>query len=436
MTLDKTHVGSFPRRKTCRFTGAPLESLMDLGSQALTGVFPKSAEDPVSVTPLELAWCPSSGLVQLAHDYPGELMYGETYGYRSGLNASMVRHLDAKIQKLETAVRPLEAGDVVLDIGANDATSLKAYRTAGIKRIGIDPSAAKFKRFYPDDIALEVDFFSKRAFEYHSSKKARIVTSIAMFYDLPDPVSFVRDVAAVLADDGIWHFEQSYLPLMMSQLAYDTVCQEHLEYYSLSVVKDILAAADMKIIDVEMNLVNGGSFAVTATHARNTCLTENRAAVEKVLQEEEDAGLLTSAPYQAFAERSAAHARKLKEILTHLKASGKRIMGLGASTKGNVILQYAGIGADLLDAVSDVNPDKWGCVTPGTHIPIVPEAVARAAKPDYFLVLPWHFRDGIVEREAEFLARGGKLLFPLPNIEFVAAGDAATDVPLIRKVSL
>lgn len=435
MTDVNTGASLFPRRTRCRLTDAPLKTIMDLGNQSLTGVFPKSIDEKVSVSPLELSWCEESGLVQLAHDYPGELMYGETYGYRSGLNASMVRHLEAKISDLETRIRPLSDGDVVLDIGANDATSLKAYQTSGLKRVGIDPSAEKFRRFYTSDIDLEVDFFSEEAFRRHSDKQANIITSIAMFYDLPDPHAFVREIASVLAKDGVWHFEQSYLPLMMSQLAYDTVCQEHLEYYSLAVVKRILAQAGLKIVDVALNDVNGGSFAVTATHEANTSLEVNSEAIEGLLRSEDEAGLATMAPYQDFAERSAFHAGMLVDKLKSLKASGKRILGLGASTKGNVILQYAGIGPDLLDAISDVNPDKWGCFTPGTHIPIVPETVARAMQPDYFLVLPWHFRPGIIEREAEFLAGGGKLIFPLPEVEIVSESEIMNLESGIRRAS-
>ena len=208
---------------------------------------------------------------------------------------------------------------------------------------------------------------------------------------------------------------------MLSQLAYDTICQEHLEYYSLSVVKTILEAAELKIVDVTTNNVNGGSFAVTAMHRTAKPIWQAQPVIDWMLEEEEQIGLLTGEPYEVFALETEIHARRLRDLLSSLKASGKRILGLGASTKGNVLLQYAGIGPHLLDAISDVNPDKWGCVTPGTHIPIVSEEQARAMEPDYFLVLPWHFRTGIVEREAEFLAKGGKLIFPLPQIDVVGA---------------
>ncbi|MAP94646.1 MAG: methyltransferase [Ponticaulis sp.] len=423
----------FPRRASCRLTDAPLESILDLGDQALTGVFPSNPVEDVCVTPLELAWCRKSGLVQLAHEYPGEMMYGQTYGYRSGLNASMVRHLETKVKKLETELVELSDGDIVLDIGANDATTLKAYQSSGIRRVGIDPSAEKFRRFYTDDIQLEVDFFSEEAYRRVADKPAKMITSIAMFYDLPDPAAFVRDIASVLDQDGIWHFEQSYLPLMIRQLAYDTVCQEHLEYYTLQVVNNLLDAAGLKIVDVELNDVNGGSFAVTAAHQSNTKIAVNSEAIDRLLQEEEKEGYAEGRPYKQFAEDVKAHAELLVCKLRSLKASGKRILGLGASTKGNVVLQYAGIGPDLLDAISDVNPDKWGCVTPGTRIPILPESVARAMRPDYFLVLPWHFRDNIVQREAEFLSAGGKLIFPLPNVEVVSDGSVQSLVDEISK---
>ncbi len=392
---------------------------MDLGQQSLTGIFPATPQTHVDTSPLELAFSPTSGLVQLAHDYPGELMYGETYGYRSGLNAAMTAHLTRKANILERFARPLSPGDTVLDIGSNDATLLKAFETKGLNRIGIDPSAEKFCHFYPADISLAVDFFSEATYFRTAGRPADIVTSIAMFYDLPDPVAFARQVANVMADDGIWHFEQSYLPFMLNQLAYDTVCQEHLEYYSLDVVRRILARAELEIADVTTNTVNGGSFAVTAVKTGSKHLSRNPQIVDWMLEEEDRLCLRDAKTYRRFAARAQAHAYQLKGLLASLKASGKRVLGLGASTKGNVVLQYAGLGPDIIDAISDVNPDKWECVTPGTHIPIISEAEARAMAPDYFLVLPWHFKAGIVEREARFLASGGKLIFPMPQIEIV-----------------
>ena len=406
------------RIEKCRISGSTnLLSVLSLGDQALTGVFPASASVPVTVGPLELVWCPDSGLLQLAHVYEASEMYGENYGYRSGLNASMVRHLTQKIGKLEQFAE-LKAGDTVLDIGSNDATSLKAYQTASLKRIGIDPTGAKFRQYYPDDIKLVPDFFNAKNFDSVSKERAKIITSIAMFYDLEDPIAFARDIAHCLAPDGVWHFEQSYMPSMLRLTSYDTICHEHVEYYSLQVVEKILAAADMKVLDVQMNAVNGGSFAVTAGH-KTTTRKANRPVIDWLLSQEERMGLATPRPYREFEERVFRHREDLRRLLRALRDDGKRIVGYGASTKGNVVLQYCGIGPDLVEAVAEVNPDKFGHVTPGSHIPIVSETDALKMKPDYYLVLPWHFKDNILQREQKFLADGGKMIFPFPEIEIV-----------------
>jgi hypothetical protein len=402
----------------CRASGSKhLVTVLHLGNQALTGVFPRSAAVPVTTGPLELVWCPDSGLLQLNHSYDPSEMYGANYGYRSGLNQSMVRHLEAKVRRLQALV-PLHRGDVVLDIGSNDATLLKAYQVAGIERVGIDPTGAKFTQFYTSDIQLVPDFFTQKHFEGASSKKARIVTSIAMFYDLDDPVEFARQIAAILADEGIWHFEQSYMPSMLRTNSYDTICHEHLEYYSITVVKTILEAAGLEVLDVQMNSVNGGSFAVTASKKGSRHRADS-AMINWLLEQEKRLGLETPRPFRDFEERVFRHREDLRRLVRALVQDGKKIVGYGASTKGNVLLQFCGLGPDEIPAIADVNPEKFGCVTPGTHIPIVSEAEARALKPDFFLVLPWHFKSGIVEREREFLEKGGKMIFPFPDIEIV-----------------
>jgi C-methyltransferase-like protein len=245
------------------------------------------------------------------------------------------------------------------------------------------------------------------------------VTSIAMLYDLESPVDFVREVAQVLAPDGIWHFEQSYMPSMLRTTAYDTICHEHLEYYSLGVIGKILDGADLQIVDVVTNGINGGSFAVTAAHRANTAIRPNRAVIDWLLQQEERMGLDTPKPYREFEERVFRHRQDLVRLIGALTGDGKKILGYGASTKGNVLLQFCGFSSREIAAIAEVNSDKYGRVTPGTHIPIISEAEARAMNPDYFLVLPWHFKDGIVRRERDFLMRGGKLIFPFPEIEIV-----------------
>jgi hypothetical protein len=288
-----------------------------------------------------------------------------------------------------------------------------------LDRVGIDPVGAKFIDHYPDDIALSPSFFSAEAFKKLKKKPAKIVTSIAMFYDLENPIKFAQDIYEVLDDSGIWHFEQSYMPSMLRTHSYDTICHEHLEYYSLGSVLAILKQANFKLVDVVMNDINGGSFAVTAAKASNTSIAENRAVIDWLLEQEARMGLDTVRPFRDFEERVYRHRTDLQDLIRSLVADGKKVLGYGASTKGNVMLQFCGLTTADIPAIAEVNPDKFGRVTPGTHIPIISEAEARAMKPDYFLVLPWHFKHGIIKREQAFLQNGGKFIFPFPEIEIV-----------------
>ncbi len=404
--------------KKCRISSSSnLVTVLSLGEQYLTGVFPKSADEKITKGPLDLVWCPDSGLLQMKQSYSLDEMYGDNYGYRSGLNASMVRHLQQKIATLERLVE-IDEKDLVIDIGSNDATSLKAYKS-NCRKVGIDPTGKKFIEYYTDDIHLIPDFFSKSVFHKHfPDKKAKIITSIAMFYDLEAPLAFVKDIEACLADDGIWHFEQSYMPSMLRTNSYDTICHEHLEFYSFKVVKNMLDACGLKVIDVQMNAINGGSFAVTASKTSASYIPNNP-VINWMLKQEEDMGLDTPKPYRDFEERVYKHRKNLTELIEALVNDGKKIIAYGASTKGNVLLQFCGFNTSQIPFVAEVNKDKFGSFTPGTNIPIISEAEAKAMKPDYFLVLPWHFKNSILEREKEYIAAGGKFIFPLPEIEIV-----------------
>jgi NDP-4-keto-2,6-dideoxyhexose 3-C-methyltransferase len=406
--------------EACRVCGsAELRSVLDLGQQSLTGVFPRAKGANVTSGPLEIVKCigdkDTCSLVQLRHNYdPGE-MYGSNYGYRSSLNRSMVDHLRAKVQSLVSR-QPVRSGDVVLDIGSNDGTTLSFY-PENAQLIGMDPTAANFVKYYKSHIRVVADYFSADAFLRASGgAKARIVTSIAMFYDLEHPLDFMRQVHSVLADDGIWHFEQSYLPSMLAANSYDTICHEHAEYYALGPIVWMADRVGLSIVDVSINDINGGSFAVTVTKAKPGA-TDHAPVVSQMLAKEEREGLMSLERFGRFAEGVHRHRSELRAMLEGLKAGNKRVLGMGASTKGNVILQYCGIGPDLLACIAEVNEDKFGCFTPGTEIPIVSEAEAFALKPDVFLVLPWHFRDNLIRRAAPLLDRGIKLLFPLPRIE-------------------
>jgi hypothetical protein len=402
----------------CRISESKnLINVLSLGNQYLTGVFPKSKEEKITIGPVDLVWCPDSGLLQMKQSYSLEEMYGENYGYRSGLNASMVKHLQNKIKTLEHLAKPKD-DELVIDIGSNDATSLKAY-SGYHRKVGIDPTGNKFKEFYTGDIFLIPDFFS--AFNFRKSfpkEKAKIITSIAMFYDLESPLDFVKDIELCLAEEGIWHFEQSYMPSMLKTNSYDTICHEHLEFYSLRVVQNMLEQCGLRIVDVQMNAINGGSFAVTACKS-SASYKSNTPIINWMLKQEDDMGLDTIKPYREFEERVVRHKKNLIELINALVADGKKVFGYGASTKGNVLLQYCGFTAAQIPFIAEVNQEKFGSFTPGTLIPIISEQDAKALKPDYFLVLPWHFKNSILEREQEYINQGGKFIFPLPEIEIL-----------------
>jgi len=411
--------------KECRICGNKnMVSILNLGEQYLTGVFPASKTEHITAGPLELVKCRDDhsnntcGLVQLKHSYNHLEMYGDNYGYRSGINKSMINHLHEKVKKIQSFIK-LTQGDLIIDIGSNDSTLLQAYPKDGLDLLGIDPTGKKFKKFYPDHIKLIPDFFSSETVrENVGEKKAKIITAIAMFYDLESPMDFVNQVYEVLADDGIWVFEQSYLPTMLEMNAYDTICQEHLEYYCLKQIKWIVDKFDLKIIDVEFNHVNGGSFSVTVAKSTSP-YTQNIMLVEKILFEERTKGLHTLKPYKEFESRVYNHRNEIHEFIRKAENENKSIFGYGASTKGNVILQFCNITDKDISFIAEVNSDKFGCYTPGTKIPIISEEEAKNMNPDYFMVLPWHFRDNIIERESAYLKSGGKLFFPLPSLEVV-----------------
>jgi NDP-4-keto-2,6-dideoxyhexose 3-C-methyltransferase len=412
--------------KQCRICGnSNLVEVLDLGEQYLTGVFPSRKTPSLSSGPLQLVKCIGSdprsfcGLVQLRYSFDAKEMYGDTYGYRSGLNPSMVDHLHRKVEALQELI-PVGPEDFVLDIGSNDGTLLARYSSGGPTLFGIDPSASKFQRYYRPDMKLIVDFFSANVFLHHSGgQKAKIVTSIAMFYDLEEPQAFVNDIASVLAADGVWHLEQSYLPSMLRTNSYDTACHEHVEYYALRQLDWMVRRVGLRIIDVELNNINGGSFAVTIGKESSN-LRANEAAIEALAEDERVLALDTLQPFEAFWKRVLRQRDELLSFFSCVQQQKQLVIGYGASTKGNVLLQFCGITPDMLPCIGEINEDKFGCVTPGTWIPIVPESEARALNPDYFLVLPWHFRNGIVKREAGFLARGGKIVFPLPNLDVLS----------------
>ena len=391
--------------------------MIDLGWQALTGIFPRNPEtEEFPRGPLRLIRCVSEkgcGLVQLEHNFDQNLLYGENYGYRSGLNVSMVKHLQERVAELSGRLI-LNDGDVVLDIGSNDGTTLGFY-SHSLTRIGIDPTAAKFQNFYPlGAIAVAGFFTAVAALSASGGRRAKAVTSLSMMYDLEHPQAFVREVAAVLALDGVWVFEQSYLPLMLERTAFDTICHEHLEYYGIRQIDWLLEEAGLEVIDVELNDVNGGSFAVTAAHKGVFSIAES---VEQIRFKEQILWDNARQKFSEFSEATKQSSDALRVFVQTQIAFGKSVAGLGASTKGNVLLQFAGLTASEVSVIGDVNPDKYGCVTPGTWIPIRPQDEVLNQNHDYYIVLPWHFREFF---EVSPIFHGRRLVFPLPKLSIVA----------------
>lgn len=408
----------YKKVEKCRICGnTHLEQVLDLGEQMLTGVFPRERGAKVTTGPLRLVKCTGGGdvcgLLQLEHSYDLGEMYGLNYGYRSGLNASMVSHLKRKVERI-TGLVDLKAGDLVIDIGSNDSTTLQAYST-DLTLVGIDPTGVKFHTYYPAHIQLIPDFFSSALVkERFPNRKAKVVTSFSMFYDLENPVDFMRQVHEVLADDGVWVFEQSYMPTMLKTNSYDTVCHEHLEFYALRQIKWMADRVGFKIVDVEFNDVNGGSFSITVRKSNGD--SSVAPAVQEILDAEVAEGLDTLVTYKAFEQRVEKSRKDLLEFIAKAHAEGKKVAALGASTKGNVLLQYCGLTENEIEFVGEVNEEKFGCHTPGTWIPVIPESDLLEKNPDYLIVLPWHFRSFFVGNR-KFTK--SNLVFPLPELEIV-----------------
>ncbi len=396
-----------------------LKTVMNLGLQSLTGVFPKKSDEQVKAGPVELIRCAASdgcGLVQLKQSYDLDSMYGMNYGYRSGLNKSMVQHLQQKVANI-LSKKILKKGDLVIDIGSNDATTLRFYPENMYQLVGIDPTGVKFKSYYPSHIQLIPNFFNANLVErYFPKEKAKIITSFSMFYDLEDPIAFAKDIEACLDNEGLWIFEQSYLPSMLKTNSFDTICHEHLEFYALKQIIWITKAAGLKVLDVEFNDVNGGSFSITVAKS-GSAHKVNKELIDKILDNENNLGLNSEKAFNDFKFQVQNQREALLNFLNDAKKAGKRVCALGASTKGNVLLQYYNIDSKLIESIGEVNTDKFGCFTPGTIIPIISEDEMLESNPDYIIILPWHFRSFF---ESLPKLKGRNLVYPLPNFQIVS----------------
>jgi hypothetical protein len=415
-------------RSTCRVCGSPnLTPILSLGNLYVSD-FTEGKEDENDKYPLELILCDVAnggcGLLQLKHTVSHESMY-RNYWYRSGMNQTMTNELFSIAARVGQIV-PLKAGDYVIDIGANDGTLLRGYQTPGLSLIGYEPARNLEEYNRVGTTKIFVDFFNAAAWEREfPGKKAKVITAIAMFYDLEDPNAFVADVAKCLDKNGIFVIQMSYLPLMLATNEVGNICHEHLEYYSLLSLEFLLRRHNLEVFDVELNDINGGSFRVYIKHKNGEGIHIPLAASARLAAArayERDLNLSSQKVYDEFVARVNAIKDNLVKFIKQEKTAGKKIYVYGASTKGNTVLQYFGIDHNLISAAAERNEDKWGKRTVGTGIPIISEEQARSEQPDYFLVLPWHFLDEFMKREKNFLKRGGKFIVPFPEMRII--GDS------------
>jgi len=400
-----------------------LQFILSLGKQYVSDFIDSPSEEKES-SPLELVLCnPKNGgcgLLQMNSMTSGERLFRK-YWYRSGINESMRAALKDITSKAEKIVK-LNANDIVIDTGSNDSTLLRSYQVPSLELIGFEPARNLMKEAQVNKGKIFNNFFNFEQFqENYGERKAKVVTSIAMFYDLPEPNKFVDDVKKCLDEEGIWIIQMNYLVSMLKLNAFDNIGHEHIEYYSLYSLENLLARHNLEVFDVELNDVNGGSYRTYIKH-RGTKINSFPDAEKRVNENrkiESKLRLDEIKPYNEFANRiENAKEATCKFVRDEVK-KGKKIYLYGASTRGNTLLQYFGLTNELIIAAADRDPNKWGKYTVGSSIPIKSEESARKEKPDYFLVLPWAFIKTFQKREKNFLQSGGKFIVPLPEFKIV-----------------
>ena len=414
-------------RYSCRICGSKnLTSILNLGDQYFANYSPKS-NDVVPFEekiPLELVRCDKSidpkscGLVQLRHTTPPNLMY-DRYFYRSGINQTMINNLNEIAQQAISKIK-LNPNDIVIDIGCNDGTLLQNYKELPIRSVGFDPAKNMVQFSKQTGATIITEFFSAEEFiKNYGDEKAKIITSIAMFYDLENPNKFVDDISKILHPDGIWILELSYLPLMLSHNAFDTIVHEHLEYYHLDALEFLLSKFDLKVGDIQLNDINGGSFRVVVQHKEKSFDNNSLEHITELREKEKNLNLHTAQPFDDFIKKINDEKDKLVTFIKNEVLAGKTVHCYGASTKGNTLLQFYNLDKKLIQFIADRNPDKWGRRTIGTDISIISEEESHSMNPDYFLILPWHFIKEFKERETNYLKNGGKLIIPLPQFKII-----------------
>jgi len=387
--------------------------------------FLDNKEDIDYVAPLELVLCSKKdmgcGLLQLKHTVPPDLLYRK-FWYKSGVNQTIRNDLEDIVRKAEEKI-DLHDDDFVIDIGANDGTLLRFYKNSSLKLIGFEPATNLLEEANSGTFKIFNEYFNSKTFEESfGDKKAKIITSISIFYDLDNPHDFVEDITKILDENGIWILQMNYLVTMLENFAFDNIVHEHLEYYSLQSLEHLLDKHGLEVFDVDQNNINGGSIR-TFIKFKNSNKFSISKRVNDVIAYEKKIKLSDEKTYLDFAEKIKSLKQQTCKFIKDEINNGKKFYVYGASTRGNTLLQYYGLNLQFIQGAAERNPAKWGKYIVGSMIPIISEEQARLEKPDYFLVLPWYFADEFVSRERKFLEGGGKFLIPLPQFKLIDSSN-------------
>ena len=401
--------------KSCRnCKSSNLKKLFSLGNISFTGKFAKNKKVNIKKTPIKLIICDKCKLVQLRHNYSLKYLYGPDYGYRTGINLTMRKHVH-KITKILEKKAKLKNGDHVLDIASNDGTLLNYYKKK-YKTFGVDPLIQKYSRHYKSIDYKVSSFFSKDKILKKTKKKFKAISALAVFYDLENPNKFLNDLENIMHNDGIALIEFADMLSMIKFNMFDAICHEHLMYLSSKVFFEKKKKNNLRVFDIKYNDINGGS-AQYFICKNNSKFRDNNKNLHTALKKEKEFGLVKMKTYRDFFIKIRSIKYNLNKILNKIKRKNQSIHAYGASTKGNVLLQYFNIGNKQIDYVADRNPSKFNNYTPGTKIKIISEKMSRKISPNFYLVLPWHFKKEILNREKETMKKGSQFIFPLPNIK-------------------
>ena len=407
-----------PARSLCRFCDAPLlHTVLDLGMSPPCESYLRREQlnQMEAFYPLLVFVCHECFLMQLEAYITPDDTFTE-YAYFSSYSQTWLDHARAYVE-LVTERFGLGHQHFVLELASNDGYLLRYFVAKGIPVLGIEPAANTAEAAKKLSIPTLVQFFgSELAGQLRSEgKQADLIVGNNVLAQVPDLNDFVRGIAILLKPAGAATLEFPHLVKLVEENQFDTIYHEHFSYFSFITVQKIFAAHGLTIFDVEELPTHGGSLRIYARHeAHSSLLVGPR--VSEMLAREHAAGLTSITYYSAFAEQVRAAKRDLLEFLIRAKREGKTVAGYGAPGKGNTLLNYCGIRTDLLDFTVDRNPYKQGKFLPGTHIPICPPEKIREARPDYLLILPWNFREEIIQQESYIREWGGQFVVPIPRL--------------------